>query len=476
MTKVRLGNLCLAAAVAGVILCAVLMRAFYMPYSGFWRTVLYNILIFSWAVSVWWRILHAQTRRCLLGAAALMLFWLDIRLIRYDFAQTPEMLRRLWYAYYIPMLLIPTLALYTLFFLDRGQSAPLYKYRYVIFVFPVVLFSLVLTNDCHQLVFAFPPGQEVLGSPDYTYRFVYYLCLLWIFSCAVFTVVYLVRRCRIPHTKRILWLPLVPIFFATLYALLYKHILNVPWMHAIAGDMTVVQCLTFTASFEACIRCGLIQSNMGYATLFEVSMAKGLITDRAFVPVQCSMQAAPLHEEQLRQALTGSVQLDATTQLHGHPIRKGYIFWQEDITELVALLEELRLTQEELHDIGDIIQAETAQKAQWLKLSEQNRLYDKIETVTARQLARIQEYLIALKATDDIDTARRLLKHIVILGTYIKRRSNLVFVCDKAEDIDTTELRLSLFESAESLRLSDIRCAVQIADTAKIPCIRRGNL
>ena len=50
MTKVRLGNLCLAAAVAGVILCAVLMRAFYMPYSGFWRTVLYNILIFSWAV------------------------------------------------------------------------------------------------------------------------------------------------------------------------------------------------------------------------------------------------------------------------------------------------------------------------------------------------------------------------------------------------------------------------------------------
>lgn len=50
MRKVRLGNLYLAAAVAGVILCAVLMRAFYMPYSGFLRTVLYNILIFSWAI------------------------------------------------------------------------------------------------------------------------------------------------------------------------------------------------------------------------------------------------------------------------------------------------------------------------------------------------------------------------------------------------------------------------------------------
>jgi len=62
-----------------------------------------------------------RTRRCLLGAAALMLFWLDIRLIRYDFAQTPEMLRRLWYAYYIPMLLIPTLALYTLSFWIGGS-------------------------------------------------------------------------------------------------------------------------------------------------------------------------------------------------------------------------------------------------------------------------------------------------------------------------------------------------------------------
>ncbi len=281
-----------------------------------------------------------------------MLFWLDIRLIRYDFAQTPEMLRRLWYAYYIPMLLIPTLALYTLFFLDRGQSAPLYKYRYMIFVFPVVLFSLVLTNDCHQLAFAFPPGQEVLAAPitpigSYiTSACCGYFpvpCSRWctLYGAAVFRIQSASSGCR-----------LCPIFFATLYALLYKHILNVPWMHAIAGDMTVVQCLTFTASFEACIRCGLIQSNMGYATLFEVSMAKGLITDRAFVPVQCSMQAAPLHEEQLRQALTGSVQLDATTQLHGHPIRKGYIFWQEDITELVALLEELRLTQEDCMTSG----------------------------------------------------------------------------------------------------------------------------
>ncbi len=96
------------------------MRAFYMPYSGFWRTVLYNILIFSLGgIGLVAYPARTDPPLPLLGAAALMLFWLDIRLIRYDFAQTPEMLRRLWYAYYIPMLLIPTALLR--FFFDRGR-------------------------------------------------------------------------------------------------------------------------------------------------------------------------------------------------------------------------------------------------------------------------------------------------------------------------------------------------------------------
>ena len=86
-----------------------------------------------------------------------------------------------------------------------------------------------------------------------------------------------------------------------------------------------------------------------------------------------------------------------------------------------------------------------------LKLSEQNRLYDKIETVTAHQLARIQEYLIALKhgRYRYRPAAAEAHRHF---GNLYQAAQQPCFVCDKAEDIDTTELRLSLFESAESLR------------------------
>ena len=71
--------------------------------------------------------------------------------------------------------------------------------------------------------------------------------------------------------------------------------------------------------------------------------------------------AAPLHEEQLRQALTGSVPVGCNRPSFTATRSGKYIFWQEDITEW-CLLEELRLTQEELHDDRDIIQAETARR------------------------------------------------------------------------------------------------------------------
>ena len=467
MSKIQYRNLYVTLAVTALITCAVVMRLCYVPYSGMWRTLLYNALIGAWGVSVWWRILQRQTRNCLLLSAALMLLWLDLRLIRFDFATTPAALRHLWYSYYVPMLLIPTLSVYALFFLDRSQTRPLFRYRLAIFVVPVALFTMVLTNDFHQMVFAFPLGYKTLDDPNYTYRFGYYLCIAWILFCGLFTVVYLVRRCRIPHTGGFLWLPMLPIAVALVYGILY--ILQFPWLRRIAGDMTVVQCLTFTATYEACIQCGLIQSNSGYASFFEVSSAKGIITDRQFATVVRSARAAPLTQDCMRQAIAGTVQPDRNTLLHGHTISGGYVFWQEDITELADLLEQMRITQEELNDIGDIIQAETAQKAKWLQLSEQNRLYDQIETVTARQLALMQKHLADLQSAPDAESARRLLKQIVILGTYIKRRSNLVFVCDKADVIDTAEVRLSLFESAESLRISGIQCTVQISETAQIP-------
>lgn len=72
--------------------------------------------------------------------------------------------------------------------------------------------------------------------------------------------------------------------------------------------------------------------------------------------------------------------------------------------------------------------AENAQHARLLKLTEENRLYDMMEAQTARQIAMLQERLTELKKTDDPAQAERLLGQIIVIGTYIKRRNNLIFV------------------------------------------------
>lgn len=195
-----------------------------------------------------------------------------------------------------------------------------------------------------------------------------------------------------------LGLPFVPVALAALYSILY--ISRIPWLKMLAGDMTVVQCLLLAAGIESCVRCGLIliQSNTGYRALFEASGIRAEITDKA-LRVQ-----APFPENKLREAVHQTTHLGRNTLLKGSPIRKGFVFWQEDISELQDALDRLLLVQDELRDTGDILKAENAQKARKLKLEEQTKLYDLVERESAPQFARLEVLLSELSGVQSQGT------------------------------------------------------------------------
>lgn len=50
-----------------------------------------------WGISLWQRIVQAQVRRYLAATAALCVFWLSIRTVKFFFAATPAAIRYLWY-------------------------------------------------------------------------------------------------------------------------------------------------------------------------------------------------------------------------------------------------------------------------------------------------------------------------------------------------------------------------------------------
>ena len=436
---------------------------------SFLRSVIYIGLFTAWGVSIRNRIIQPQVRRYLTAVSTLMVFWVTVRTIRYMFAEDPGILRYLWYMYYLPMLFIPLLAVFLALSLGKPERFRLPKWTSLLYIPTAALLLLVLSNDLHQLVFVFPPDASVWGD-DYHYAAGYFLVIGWPILCALTALGIMVYKCRIPHSRKVFVMPFVPVVLALLYGVLY--ILRVPWLKPIAGDMTVIFCLLFAAALESCIQCGLIQSNMGYDKMFAASSFKGAITDPEFNLRSASGSFSALSKQTMERAAKGPVKLDRNTLLKCSRLKKGYVFWQEDISELAAVQEELELTQEELRDTGDILKAENEQRAHWLQITEENRLYGLIEKQTAPQIARLRELTEQLRQAGELTAARRLLSKLVVIGTFVKRRSNLIFAAGQKGSVDERELRLCLLEAASSLKLYGIECGISLDLEGPLPLER----
>ena len=418
------------------------------------RSGIYVFLFGAWGLSIRFRIVQTHVRRYLLMIAALMMLWLLLRSVKFSIDNV-DAERLLWYCYYVPMLFIPMLSMFVSLSLGKPEDFQLPRWTKLLYLPTALLLLLVLTNDLHQCVFFFPSG--IMSDQDYRYKAGYFLVVMWEFLCAVVSITMILRNCRIPHSRRFRWLPLVPLVMSVGYAVAYAR--GTYWVWVIAGDMTVTLCLIFASIFESCIQCGLIQSNLGYDELFEATSLPVQITDRALCPqfVSAAMQE-PLPQSELRSMQQDSVHLGGDTLLKRHALRRGWVFWKEDISELNQLRQELEMTRDELRDTGDILAAENAQRARLLKLTEENRLYDMMEAQTARQISMLRDRLTELQRTEDPERARRLLGQVILIGTYIKRRNNLIFVGVQRGAISAQELRLCLNESVENLNLYGVDC------------------
>ena len=427
---------------------------FHSPVVNHLRSGIYVFLFSAWCYSLRIRIVQTQVRRYLVAISVLMVLWILLRSIKYSI-ENVDAARWLWYFYYFPMLFIPMLSAFVSQSLGKGEDFRLPRWTKLLYLPTLLLLLLVLTNDLHQQVFSFPSG--VLSDQEYRYESGYFFVLAWEALCAGFAFLSMVKNCRIPRSRRIRWLPLVPLALSLAYA--YAYVKKIHWVWVLAGDMTVSQCLIFASILECCIQCGLIQSNLGYDELFEATSLPVQITDQAFCSqyVSVAMRGA-LPPNELRQMRVDTIHLGDDTLLKRHRLRSGWVFWKEDISALNQIRKELELTRDELRDTGDVLAAENAQRARWLKLTEENRLYDMMEAQTARQIAMLRDLLAELQKTEDSGRARHLLGQVIIIGTYIKRRSNLIFVGVQRGAISAQELLLCLNESSENISVYGADC------------------
>lgn len=424
-------------------------------YMNFIRAALYLMLFALWGYSLDRRIIQTQALHCMRLTAALMLVWLVLRTLKYEVVTDITVARYIWYLYYLPMLFIPLFGVYIALSLGRSEEYRLTGRIVALAAIPAILFSLVITNDLHQQMFAFNSG--IPGIPDnysYHHRYLYFICLGWMVGCMIFSLIRLLKKSRIKNGGKKPLMPFIIGCITILYGILYLTGLSaVRWWF---GDMNVMFCLLYAAIYESCIRCRMIQSNTGYVELFEASTLAAVIMDRSGNVVIRSRAA---DEDMIcPQDGTQIIRQDGT-RISSAPINGGYVVWKDNVrplTELRAQLSEnkaqIKNNKEKLHE-AYLIQKKLHE------LTEKRRIYDKLDLMYGDQINRIGQLLKQCENTET-DEVHNILKRILLLGTYIKRSANLYFLSLEHELLSQQDIRLTVDEAVRVMNVCGTECSV----------------
>ena len=412
------------------------------------RNLIHISLIVSWCASLYRRILNKQVRYYMIVNGLLMAFWLTAKAIKYEFISDRMYFlgRYIWYSYYIPMILIPLLGVFIIDHIGKPEEYRIPKKMYYLFVPAGLILAGIFTNDLHQLAFSFPEGIEWFDSV-YKYGVIYFAAMAWFVLGGIYFVVMLLKKSRVPGSKAMQKLPLIIMLGAVVFWTLYC-------LGIFRGcDLTVVDCLIVSLLLESAIQSGLIPSNTNYDEIFRSSTVAAQIVDETYQPRIMSAVAVPLTVEQMKQAETDTVNL-GNTLLHSKPITAGHVLWQDDVTQINELMERLRDTREQLNQNNHLLQAELELKENQAKADEKNRLYDRISKEVAPQLVKVEEILKRIER--EPEQAEKLMAKVCVIGSYIKRRGNLLLLWEENRRIDARELEYCIRESLDNLRLAKV--------------------
>ena len=419
------------------------------------RAALYLLLFALWGFSLDRRIIQKQALHCMRLTAALMLLWLILRTLKYEFVTDLTAARYIWYLYYLPMLFIPLLGVYIALSLGKSEEFRLTGRIGALAIIPAVLFLLVITNDLHQQMFAFSSG--VPGVPDnygYSHGIFYFCCLGWMVACMFFSLILLLKKIRVPNGSEKRIRPFVIACITVLYGILY--LLGLPAVRWWLGDMNVMFCLLYAAIYESCIRCRMIQSNTGYVELFEATTLAACIADRSGSIVLRSRAAG---EDMVCPREGVPLIRPNGIRISSAPISGGYAVWQDNVRPLTELRTKLSENKAKIKNNKEKLQEAYLIQKKLNELTEKNRIYDELETKYGKQIARIGQLMKQCEGAEPAEI-QSLLKRILLLGTYIKRGANLYFLSLEYELLPQQELRLTVDEAVRVMTVCGTECSV----------------
>lgn len=423
------------------------------------------LLIFSLSLMMYFseHIIERSTRGYLVGVAGLITLWIVLRGAKYiAFEETESVARHIWYLYYIPALFIPLLSLFAALSVGEDRRPRAHRLARLAVLVTLVLAALVLTNDLHQLVFRFRPGFADWDS-DYLHTPLFFLIYGWIALLFIGVICLLFSRCRVSASRRLVWVPMLPALFGIAYLTL-SAVDGWPRVNgSLFGEFPEAVCFTMAGIWLSLMQIGLIPSNVGYGRLFNLSGLSAQIADRDYRIIYRSPTAVPLSVR--ARSSEADVSPDANTRIHRKQVHGGFVYWQDDITQLNRINEELREVGERLGEEAELLRLENRLKEQRAQIGMKTKAYDEIAEKVLAQSRKIAE--LCARAERCPDSYSGEMKRVCLLAAYIKRFANLSLLATEGSDIEMGELHLTLRESLRHVRDMGI--------PAEISCIGGGT-
>ncbi len=422
------------------------------------NTLLFSLII-VWAISIKHRIVQNNMRKNLFFIAGLLLFWLVIRFIKYKLTVTDTFMSHfLWSLYYVPQCLVPP----TLFIFALSLNQKEHKYKhlgYLIYLPAIIIISLILTNEWHELAFSFS-GRGMLGY-SYRHEIVYYLAIIWICVITLASIGVLIVKCSVSSCRKKVWIPLTCLMIGGSFAYLCFATDSIFFKQP--ETMSVV-CISV---LESCIWIGIIPSNDNYESYFNLSKLSAFITDEKYTIVYQSENALPLDKTEMQKAILEPVFINPNMRVSSKKIRGGYSFWLEDLTEINNLHNQLQEINENLSEENDLIVAENELKERIAIIDAKNRIYDKIAELIEPKINLVKSLL------NDIDINNNSFEHNMhiacVMVAFIKRKSNLTILMENNNQLDSNELVYSIKESLDYVSLCNIDVSFITSGNALIP-------
>lgn len=418
-----------------------------------------------WGVTAWLRCPDAEVRHLLAAVAGLLALWMALVIVKWKVADI-GLGTLLWYAYYIPMALLPvSCAAIGARTAGLASRPPVRRALRAALAVSCALALLALTNNRHQAFFLFDePTPGMIG--DYTYGWAHAVFLVWSVLCyAAFfaSLAYAARRRLRLMLAPVVGVALVGIAYCVAYVLRFEAILGL--------NFSLTYALVLVCALELSLDLGLIPSTVFLSRTFDALPLDLAIVSREGETFRATRAARGLSgatrgvlASSAPRSLSWSEPDDADTRHHAWPISGGWAHLAQDVSGLNRVRGSLAARSSELARRNAMLENERQISQATSSLMAEERLVDEVEAALSVSLARVADILSSLPAKKDAPPAvrRKELERVRTLIAYCKRKGSLVLAEQADPELDCDRIRLIASELAGDLRAVGIDCAAVV--------------